>query len=52
MGVVNHEMPALESLSNDQIDRLIIEQGLTLQGSAFDSLTVDEETSKTIQEVE
>lgn len=43
-GVVNHAMPELNMLTNDDIDKMILEQGMQLGGSAFDTLTVDEET--------
>ena len=51
-GIVNHEMPPLNELSSADIDRLILEQGMSLEGSAFDGLTVDEETAITIREIE
>ena len=51
-GIVNHEMPALNMLTSEDIDRLILEQGMSLQSGAFDNLVVDEETAITICEVE
>ena len=36
----------------DDIDRMILEQGMSLGSSAFDNLTVDEETEQTIREIE
>ena len=51
-GIVNHEMPALNMLTSEDIDRLILEQGMSLQRGAFDNLAVDEETAITIREVE
>jgi len=45
-------MPLLNNLCSEEIDRLILEQGMALQDSAFDGLTVDEETARTICEIE
>ena len=45
-------MPELNMLISDDIDRLILEQGMALENSPFDSLTVDEETAITIREIE
>ena len=51
--MVNEEMPLMaESLTSEHIDRLILEQGLTLNNDALELLTVDEETKKTINEIE
>ena len=41
-----------ESLTSEHIDKLILEQGLTLNNDALELLTVDEETKKTITEIE
>ena len=45
-------MPELNMLNSDDIDRLILEQGMNLHSSPFDNLTVDEETKITIHEIE
>ena len=45
-------MPALNMLNSDDIDKLILEQGMNLQSGPYDSLTVDEETKKTIHDIE
>jgi ABC-type transporter Mla maintaining outer membrane lipid asymmetry ATPase subunit MlaF len=45
-------MPLLKNLYSEEIDRLILEQGMALQNGAFDGLTVDEETARTISEIE
>lgn len=45
-------MPALDMLTSDDIDKLILEQGMSLGTQAFEFLTVDEETAVTIQELE
>ena len=39
-------------LSNDDIDKLILEQGMSLGSGSFDFLSVDEETAITIREIE
>lgn len=45
-------MAALNMMNSEDIDRLILEQGMNLERNAFDSLTVDEETAITIREIE
>jgi len=45
-------MPSLDTLSSEDIDRLIIEQGMSLGTSAFEHLSVDGETAITIREIE
>ena len=45
-------MPELSMLNSEQIDKIILEQGMSLVSDPYDSIQVDPETAVTIREIE
>ena len=45
-------MPELSMLNSEQIDKIILEQGMSLESDPYDFIQVDPETAITIREIE
>lgn len=50
-GIVNHEMPELQDLGTEAIDRLVLEYGLNPQIDPTEHMMIDEDTQITVKDM-